>query len=115
MHPALFLKFGCDTNLRRLSSANGKDSVITFKIFETLAAEDEEGLAVYFGTSSNFVFSDDILASFRFLGAYTFGSGTIFRFCKASWSSLTDRTACLLRILTILFLLTPPAPSSSLL
>jgi hypothetical protein len=92
------------SNLRGLSSANGKDSVITFKISETSAAEDAEGLVVCFGTSCIFVFSRDISASFRFLGADTFVSGTVFCFFKAFWSSLTDWIACLLRILTILFL-----------
>jgi hypothetical protein len=102
------------SNLKGLSSANGKDLVTTFKISETSVAEDEDGIVVCFGTSCIFVFSEDISASFHFLGANTFGSDIVFRFFKASWSSLTDRIVCLLRTLTILFLLIPLAPSSSL-
>jgi hypothetical protein len=102
------------SNLRGLSSANGKGLVITFKNFETSVAEDEEGFIVYFGTSCTFVSSEDILTSFRFLGADSFGYDKVFCFFKAFWSSLTDRIACLFRMLTILFLLTPLAPSSSL-
>jgi hypothetical protein len=44
------------SNLEGLSSANRKDSVITFKIFETSTAKDEEGLVVCFDTSCIFVF-----------------------------------------------------------
>jgi hypothetical protein len=68
------------SNLRGLSSANGKGSVITFKIFESSAVEDEEGLIVCFDTSCTFIFSEDILTSFHFLGSDTFGSDTVFCF-----------------------------------
>jgi hypothetical protein len=78
------------SNLRGLSSANGKGSVITFKISKTSAPEDEEGLIVCFGASCTFVFSEDILTSFCFLGADTFGFDIVLCFFKAFWSSLTD-------------------------
>jgi hypothetical protein len=71
------------SNSRGLSGANGKDSVITFNIYETSAAEDE-GLAVCFATSCIFVFSEDFSASFRSLRANTFGSGTVFIFFEVS-------------------------------
>jgi hypothetical protein len=62
---------------------NEKDSVITFNIFETSAAEDE-GLAVSFGTSCVFVFSEVFSASFHFLGADTSGCDIVFIFFKVS-------------------------------
>jgi hypothetical protein len=93
---------------------NGMGSVITFKISETSVAEGEEGSIVFYGTSCTFVSTEDILTSFRFLGAKSFGSDRVFCFFKALWSSLTDRKACLFRMLTTLFLLAPQAPSSSL-
>jgi hypothetical protein len=60
-----FCKRLVSSNPRGLSGVNEKDSVITFNIFETSAAEDE-GLAVSFGTSCVFVFSEVFSASFHF-------------------------------------------------
>jgi hypothetical protein len=72
------------SNLRGLSRENGKGSVITFKISETSAAEDEEGLIIFFSTSCTFVSSEDNLASFCFLGTDSFGSDRVFAFSKSS-------------------------------
>jgi hypothetical protein len=102
------------SNLRGLSSANGMDSVITFRISDTSAAEGKGGPVVFSGTSCTFVSVKDILTSLRFLGAESFDSDRVFCLFKAFWSSLTDQVACLPRILTTLFLLPPLAPSSSL-
>jgi hypothetical protein len=68
---------------------NGKDSVITFNIFETSVAKDK-GLAIGFSTSYVFVFSKDPTTSFRFLGVSAFGSDAVFIFFKASLSSFID-------------------------
>jgi hypothetical protein len=93
------------SNLRGLSSANGMDSVIIFRISDTSVAEGERGLIVFSGTSYTIGSAEDILSSFRFSGAESFGSGRVFCFFEAFWSSLTDRVACIPRILTTLFLL----------
>jgi hypothetical protein len=85
---------------------NGKDSVITFNISETSAAEDE-GLAIGSSTSRVFVFSKDSTTSFHFLGVSAFGSDAIFIFFKASSSSFTDRAACLLKMQTTPFIFAP--------
>jgi hypothetical protein len=53
-------------------------SVITFKIYETSAAEGEEGPIVLSGTSCTFVSTEDILTSFCFLGAESFGFDRVF-------------------------------------
>ena len=66
------------SNLRGLSIANGMGSFITFRIFETSTEEGEEELVVLSGTSCTFVFTGDILTSFRFLGAESFGSDRVF-------------------------------------
>jgi hypothetical protein len=63
--------------------ANGKGSVITFNIFETLTEEDREVPAVFSGTSCTFVSARAILADFRFLGAKSFDSAAIFYFLLA--------------------------------
>jgi hypothetical protein len=89
-------------------------SVITFRISETSAEEGETAPAALSSTSCTFVFTGDILANFRFLGAESFGSATIFCFLMAFWSSLIDRMVCLSRILTILFLFAPGPSIKSL-
>jgi hypothetical protein len=71
------------SNLRGLSSANGINSVITFRISETSAAEGEGGPIVFSGTSCTFVSVEDILASLRFLGAESFGFKRVFCFFEA--------------------------------
>jgi hypothetical protein len=70
---SFFCKRLVSSNPRGLSGVNGKDSVITFNIFETSAAKDK-GLAIGFSTSYVFVFSKDPTTSFRFLGVSAFGS-----------------------------------------
>jgi hypothetical protein len=83
----------------------GKDSVITFRISSTSAAEGVEGassslsVAFYFG-----------VVAFLFFGATTFGSGLNFLFFRISSSSFTILAACLPTTLTILFLFYPSAP-----
>jgi hypothetical protein len=93
---------------------NGGDSVITFKISDTSAAEGDRGLEIFSGASCTFGLAEGILSSFRFLGASAFGSDIVFIFIKASSSSFTDQAACLLKMLITLFLFAPPPPSSSL-
>jgi hypothetical protein len=62
---------------------NGMGSVITFRISKTSAEEGEEGPAVFSGTSCTFVSIGDILTSFHFLGAESFGSARTFCFLTA--------------------------------
>jgi hypothetical protein len=53
------VSFDCErlvrSNLRGLSSANGMDSVITFRIYETSVVEGEGGPIVFSSTSCTFV------------------------------------------------------------
>jgi hypothetical protein len=59
------------------------DSVITFRISETSAAEGEGGPIVFSGTSCTFVSVEDILTSLCFLGAESFGSEKVYCFFEA--------------------------------
>jgi hypothetical protein len=77
----------------------GKDSVITFRISSTSAAEGVEGVSF----SISVVFGLGAVA-FLFFGAATFGSGLDFLLFRIYSSSFTILAACLLRTLTILFL-----------
>jgi hypothetical protein len=88
--------------------------VVTFKISDALATEGDRGLKIFSGASCTFGSAEGILSSFRFLGAGAFGSDAIFILFKASSSSFTGRVACLLRMLTTLFLFAPLDPLSSL-
>jgi hypothetical protein len=83
----------------------GKDSVITFKISSTLAAEGVEG-----AYSSILAIFGSGVAVFLFSEVATFGSGLDFLFFKVFSSSFTILAACLLRTLTALFLFVPSAP-----
>jgi hypothetical protein len=83
----------------------GKDSVITFRISSTSAAEGVEGVS----SSISIVFGFRA-AAFLFFGAATFGSELGFLFFRISSSSFTILAACLLRTQTILFLFWPSAP-----
>jgi hypothetical protein len=71
---SLFCKRLVSSDLRGLSSLNGGDSVITFKISNASAAEGDGGLKVLSGTSCTFSSVEGILSSFGFLGAGAFGS-----------------------------------------
>jgi hypothetical protein len=74
----------------------GKDSVITFQISSTTAAEGVEG------ASSSAVFGFGA-AAFLFFEAAIFGSGLNFLFFKISSSFFTNLAASLFRTLTTLF------------
>jgi hypothetical protein len=74
---SFFYKRLFSSNPRVLSDVNGNDSIITFNISETPTTEDE-GFVVCFDMSCVFVFSEDFSASFHFLGADTFSSGTFY-------------------------------------
>jgi hypothetical protein len=63
---SLFCKRFVSSNLRGLSSLNGGDSDITFKISDTLAIEGEGGLIIFSGASCTFGSAEGILSSFRF-------------------------------------------------
>jgi hypothetical protein len=86
----------------------GKDSVITFKIIFISATGGVEGVSsiasVTFGSGAS---------AFLFFETAAFGSGVDFVFLEIFSSSLTILTACLLRMLTTLFLFTPSTPLSS--
>jgi hypothetical protein len=90
---------------RGLSSLIAKDSVITFKISSTSAAEGVEGasypISAIFGSR---------VAVFLFFEVATFGSGLGFFFFRIFSSSFTILAAYLLRTLTTLFLFVPSAP-----
>jgi hypothetical protein len=88
-----------------LSNLIGKDSVISFRISSTSAADGVEGVSS--SISANF---GSEAAAFLFFEAATFGSGLDFLFFRASSSFFTILAACLLRTLTILFLFCPSAP-----
>jgi hypothetical protein len=83
----------------------GKDSVITFKISSSSAAEGVEG-----ASSSVSVVLGFGAATFLFFGAAIFSSGLDFLLFRISSSSFTILAACLLRTLTILFLFCPSTP-----
>jgi hypothetical protein len=85
-----------------LSSLIGKDSVITFRISSTSAAEGVEGVSS--SISAAFVSG---AATYLFFEVAIFGSGLVFLFSRASSSAFTILAACLLRTLTILFSLLP--------
>jgi hypothetical protein len=91
-----------------LSSLKDRESVITFKIYATSAAEGVEGVS--FSTSGS---EEGTMLSFHFLEIAIFGSLAVLGFFKAFSSSFTNRAACLFRMLTILFLFIPSAPPSS--
>jgi hypothetical protein len=106
---SFFYKRFVSFNPKGLSSLNGGDSVITFKISNTSATEGDRGLKVFSGTSCTFGSAEGIFSSFRFLGVGAFETGDVFIFFKVSSYPFTDRAACLLRMLTTLFLFAPPA------
>jgi hypothetical protein len=87
----------------------GKNSVITFKIYAISAAGGVEGVS----SAASVTFGSG-LSAFLFFEAAAFGSGVDFLFFKAFSISFTILEACLLRILTIIFLFMPLAPLSSL-
>jgi hypothetical protein len=62
----LFFKRLANSDPRGLISLNGGDSVITFKISDTSAAEGDGGLKVFSGTSSTFGSAEGISSSFLF-------------------------------------------------
>jgi hypothetical protein len=93
------------SNPRGLSSLNGGDSVITFKISTTSTANGDGG--IFFAASSSFGSVEGIWSSFHFLEIVAFSSSVVFTFFRAFSSSFTDQAACLLRMLTTLFLFTP--------
>jgi hypothetical protein len=66
---------------RGLNIANGKGSVITFRISVMPIEEDEEVPAIFSGGSCTFVLIGAKVEDFRFLGAESFGSTEFF----ASW------------------------------
>jgi hypothetical protein len=78
------VSFDCNrlvrSDLRGLSIANEMGLVITFRISKTSAEEGKEAPIVLSDTSCTFVSTGDILASFHFLGAESFGSARIFWF-----------------------------------
>jgi hypothetical protein len=78
-------------------SLTGKDSVITFRISSTSAAEGVEEVS----SSISAVFGFGA-AAFLFFEAATFGSGLDFLFFRVSSPSFTILAACLLRTLTTL-------------
>jgi hypothetical protein len=86
---------------------NGGDSVITFKISDTSAAEGDRGLNVFSGASCTFGSVEGTSSSFLFLRDGAFGSGADFTLFRASSSAFTDWAACLLRTLTTHFLFVP--------
>jgi hypothetical protein len=88
-----------------LSSLIGKDSVITFKISSTSAAEGVEGAP----SSISTIFGSGV-AVFLFFEVATFGSRLDFIFFKVFSSSFTILAAYLLITLTTLFLFGPLAP-----
>jgi hypothetical protein len=96
---SFFYKSFVSCGPRGLSSLIGKDSVITFRISSTSAAEGVEGvsssISVAFGSGA---------AVFLFFEIAIFGSGLDFLFFRASSSAFTILAACLLRTLTIIFL-----------
>jgi hypothetical protein len=94
---------------RGLSIANGKDSVITFRIFVMPIEEDEEVPAIFPSESCTFISIGARVEVFHFLGAESFGSADIFCFLEAALclSFSIDLIACLFKMLTILFFFTP--------
>jgi hypothetical protein len=58
----------------------GGDSVITFRILATSAAEGVEGAS--FSVSPTFGSEEDAVSSFHFLEIVAFGSGAVFVFFK---------------------------------
>jgi hypothetical protein len=76
----------------------GGDSVITFRISATSAAEGVGGASS--PVSSTFGSEEDDVSSFHFLEIIAFGSGAVFVFFKTFSSSFTSQVACLLRMLT---------------
>jgi hypothetical protein len=87
---SFFCKRLVSYNPRGLSGANGKDSVITFNIFETSAAEDE-GLAVCFGTCIHLCLLRGFLGNLPFFRSRYLRLRTVLIFFEVSWSSLTER------------------------
>jgi hypothetical protein len=81
----------------------GRESVITFKISATSAAEGVEGAS---SVSPTFGSAVEVVSSLRFLEGVTFGSGTIFAFFEKFSSSFINRAACLFKMLTTCFLFT---------
>ena len=86
----------------------GKDSVITFKISAISVAGGVEGVS----SVASVVFSSRVSA-FLFFETATFGSGVDFIFFEAFSSSFTILAACLLKMLTILFLLSLRHPAKT--
>jgi hypothetical protein len=109
---SFFWKNCVSSDHRGLSSLKCGESVITFKISATSVTEGVEGASS--PLSSTFGSAEGVMSSFRFLEIASFVSGADFAFFKIFSSSFTSRAACLLRMLTILFLFTPSAPLSSL-
>jgi hypothetical protein len=89
---ALLYKSFVSSNPRGLSSLNGGDSIITFKISTTSVADGDRG--VFSAASSTFGSVEGIWSSFRFLEIVAFSSGVVFAFFKAFSSSFTDRATC---------------------
>jgi hypothetical protein len=103
-----FCKNCVSSNPSGLSSLKDGESVITFRIFATSAAEGIKGVS--FSAS---VSEEGTMLSFHFLEIAIFGSLAVLGFFKAFSSSFTNRATCLFRMLTILFLFIPSAPPSS--
>jgi hypothetical protein len=109
---SFFCKNFVSSDPRGLSSLKGGDSIITFRISAASAVEGVRGASS--PISSIFGSKEGDVSSFHFLEIVAFGLGADFVFLKTFSSSFTSRVACLLRMLTILFLFTPLAPLSSL-
>jgi hypothetical protein len=104
----LFCKNFVSSDPSGLSSLKGGESVITFIISATSIVEGVEG-----ASSHAFGSEEGNRLSFRFLEIINFGSYAVLGFFKVFSSSFINRAACLLRMLTILFLFIPLVPSSS--
>jgi hypothetical protein len=104
---SFFCKNFVSSGPRGLSSLMGRESLITFKISATSAAEGVEGAS---SVSSTFGTAKDVVSSLCLLEGVAFGSGAVFTFFKKNSSSFISRAACLFRMLTTLFLFTPFGP-----